>query len=232
VKRPRLSWILLALGTLLLAAWQLARQPRALVADGIRAYAQGDFDGAVELFTSAQEAWPSSTVQRDLALALFGADDLEGAALAADRLVELGKDEDIAWRDFLLGNIAWRRSGKAEAEAHGPIPPAGSLERAIAQAEAAAEAWQAALDARSSWPAAERNLKLVERRLISLLAEQAAAAAEDPDVEHKTIPPDAPTAPMDAAEQERLMRQLERLDLQEAERKAESRPELPGVLEW
>jgi len=226
-------WTWIAFGAALFALWHLRQQPHALTDAGISAYRQGDFVAAKQYFEDALEQQSSSTTLRNLALASLQAKDLDRAAEIADRLASSGKTFDLSWRDFLLGNLSWRRSEMAEIEAHGPVPPAGALERAIAHAEAAQEAWQVALQARGEWPEAHRNLQRVESRLLALREEQQASAGnQTPDVEKMSGPQDLTAAPLDPKEQERLMQQLDRLDLQEAARKAEQKPDLRGGLEW
>jgi tetratricopeptide (TPR) repeat protein len=244
MKAPNWKWMLVAVCALLFAGWKLHREPRALVAEGVAAFEAGNFEAAVSHFEQAlveqsvssaalsTSAKSSATLQRNLALASLRANDLDRAAAAADALAMSGREQDLAWRDFLAGNLAWRRSEMAETEAHGPVPPAGAIERAVAHAEAAQQAWQFAMESQGDWPAAQRNLARVELRLATLREEQlASSGAEDPDVEKIAPPPDMTSAPLDPAEQERLMQQLERLDLQNAKRKAEEQPGQGGY-EW
>jgi hypothetical protein len=230
---PTIWKVVLACAVLLLGYWQLQLSPHAEMNAGLQAYAAEDYSTAKQHFENALAQQESSTALRNLALASLKARDLDRAAQVADQLASSGNPDDLAWRDFLLGNLSWRRSELAEFEAHGPVPPAGALERAIAHAEASLEAWQAALDARGEWPEALRNTQRAELRLTALREEQLAnAGATDPNVEKMNGPPDINAAPMDPAEQDRLMQQLDRLDLQEAARKAEQKPDLSGALEW
>lgn len=238
MKPPNWKWLLVAVCALSFTGQKLLREPRALVADGVIAFEAGDFQAAVSYFEqalvdqSAASAGSAAILQRNLALASLRADDLDRAAAAADALAMSGRKQDLAWRDFLAGNLAWRRSEMAETEAHGPVPPAGAIERAVAHAEAAQQAWQFALETQGGWPAAQRNLARVEVRLAALREEQlASSGVEGPDVEKMAPPPDMTSAPLDPAEQERLMQQLERLDLQNAKRMAEEQPEQGGY-EW
>lgn len=232
------KWVLLASCALSIAGWKLSQQPRVSVTAGVIAFESNDFESALHHFEQAlveqgmASAASAATLQRNLALAALRADNLDRAAAAADALASSGRVQDLAWRDFLAGNLAWRRSEKAEIEAHGPVPPAGAIERAVAHAEAAKRAWQFALEAQADWPAAQRNLARVEERLAVLREEQlASSGAEGPDVEKMAPPPDMTSTPLDPADQERLMQQLERLDLQSAKRKAEEQPEQGGY-EW
>jgi hypothetical protein len=217
----------------LFSFWRLQQSPHVDTRAGLSAYAAKDYASAQVHFTAALDKQESATALRNLALANLQAKDLDRAAQVADRLAASGKANDLAWRDFFLGNLAWRRSELAEFEAHGPVPPAGALERAIAHTEAASQAWHSALESREDWPEASRNLQRAELRLALLREEQRAnAGAEDSQVEKMNGPPDLNAAPLDPAEQDRLMQQLDRLDLQEAARKAAQKPDLSGVLEW
>jgi len=230
---PKAWQVILTIAGLLFGYWQLQQSPHGEMKAGLEAYASEDYATAKQHFENALAQQSSSIALRNLALASLSSKDLDRAAQVADQLANSGKASDLAWRDFFLGNLAWRRSELAEFEAHGPVPPAGALERAIAHAEAALEAWQTALDDRGDWPEALRNTQRAELRITALREEQQAnAGATDPNVEKMNGPPDLNAAPMDPAEQERLMQQLDRLDLQEAARKAEQKPDLSGALEW
>jgi len=238
MRAPRGTWVVLAACMLLFTARQLVLQPRVLVQAGVLAYQNEDFATAVKKFEQALSPRPPSsqagfaTLQRNLSLAALRAEDLERAAFAADELATSGRRSDLAWRDFFMGNLAWRRSELAEIEAHGPVPPAGAMERAIGFAEAAQEAWGVALEAQGEWPEAQRNLTRVAERLSILRAElQASAGVGNPEIEKMAAPPDMTAAPLDPAEQERLLQQLERLDMQNAARKAEQQTQQGGY-EW
>lgn len=222
----RLGWLAAALcaGT----SWLLLQEPRSLVASGIGAYRAGDFATAQARFEEAVAVDPSRTSQRNLALAALAAGDVPGARQALEALASRGAEQDLAWRAFLYGNLAWQQSRAAEFEAHGPIPPAGALERAIAFAEQAQEGWEEALERRPGWGEAERNLGRVAERLAAL-REEAALGGEGPEREKMPTPEIPELAP---EQQLLLMEQLDRLDLQEVERRAEQRPEPEGGWDW
>jgi hypothetical protein len=235
MKKPHLGLALSAAFAFAFASWDLWQQPRSLVATGVQAYAAQDFEGALDSFEQAlSEQSQLSTasigaLQRNLALTALRAGYLDRATTAADAQASSGHVQDLAWRDFFMGNVSWRRSVLAEIQAHGPVPPAGALERAIAHAEAAQQAWQNALESQSEWSAAQRNLERVAVRLAALREELVAGAgAADPDMESMAPPPEMTSAPLNPADQERLMQQLERLDVQLAKRKAEEQPEQGG----
>ncbi|MCP4092106.1 MAG: hypothetical protein GY747_01555 [Planctomycetes bacterium] len=228
------TWRVIVLIALLqFSYWQIQQDSHTEMNAGLEAYATEDYQPAKQHFENALAQQSSPEALRNLALACLKSRDLDRAAQVADQIASSGNRNDLAWRDFFLGNLAWRRSELAEFEAHGPVPPAGALERAIAHTEAALQAWQAALETRDEWPEALRNTQRADYRLALLREEQQANAGNaDPNVEKMNGPPDLNAAPMDPAEQERLMQQLDRLDLQEAARKAEQKLDLSGALEW
>ena len=213
--------------------WKLELKPHAGVAAGIAAYQQGDFEKAMHLFEAAADGYHSVTLQKNLALAALRFGDLESARTATALVASLGNAEDLIWHDFLLGNLAWKRSLRAEVEAHGPVPPAGALERAIAQAEVARDAWQAVLDAESGWPEAQRNLQRVTARLLTLAEELASSTGGDtPESTKMPSPSEADTPPVSEAKQLQMMQQLERLDQQHAMEQAAQKPKPSGGWEW
>jgi len=197
----------------------------------VAAYRQGAYPQAIEAFTQAAKQQASPTLWRNLALSALAAKEFVIAEDAADRLAASGRAEDIAWRDFLRANVAWQQSLGAEIEAHGPVPPAGALARAIAQTQAATEGWQAAAQREGGWREAEENLTLASARLAQLQAERDAAGAAGPEQE-KMAPPPGATPPLDNTRRQQLMQQLERLDRQRQQRK-EAKPKEPaGEVDW
>lgn len=217
--------VLAPLALLILGVVLLLGHPRAEAAAGFAAIEAGDQAAAAEAYAAAVERKPTRTLLRNLALAALAADELELAEEAAERqAVEGGSGDDVAWRDFLLGNLAWRRSERAELLARGPVPPAGALEQAIAQTEAAAAAWKAAEGGSGSlWPEAQNNVARAEARLAALRAMAEASESSQPQA-----PPEPP--PLDETRRQDLMQQLERLDRRREERRPpKPRPE---VLDW
>jgi hypothetical protein len=138
------------------------------VGDAMRAYEEGRFADAVKLFLAAEaefgEAAPPELLH-DLALAALRADDLPLAESSAEKAVVRGGPRFAPQRDFILGNVAFKRCLKAEVLASrvesGPI----ALEAAILHAETAADSWRRAAISRADWPEARRN---VERALLKL----------------------------------------------------------------
>lgn len=227
------------IGLVLLAGslWRLEQAPHRQTKSALAAYQVEDWVSALPLFEFAANAGGSTAqklqAQKNLALAALHAGDLQTAASAAANVVASGGKKDLAWHDFFLGNIAWKRSQAAEVEAHGPVPPAGALERAIGQAEVAREAWRSALEIRQDWPAAQRNLERAKQRLVALEEERKSrTGAEPPESEKMPSPADATPPTMSEAKQLQLMQQLERLDQQSSDKKAAPKPKSGGGWEW
>lgn len=217
--------------------WRIEQAPHRATDAAILAYQAGDFETALPLLEQAVHAGGSAAqrvqAQKNLALAALQVGDLETATSAGAAVAASGGMNNLAWHDFFLGNLAWERSRRAEVEAHGPVPPAGALERAIGQAEVASEAWQSALEMQNDWPEAQRNLDRAKLRLAALEEElKSATGAESPESEKMPSPSDASPPPMSEAKQLQLMQQLERLDQQSAEKKAASKPKSSGSWEW
>jgi len=126
---------LLAAALIVGSLWRLEQSPHSQTTSAIAAYRSGDWETAVSLFGQAAEAETSQgqeiQAQKNLALAALQAGELEMATAAAAAVAASGRLEDLAWHDFFLGNLAWKRSLGAEVEAHGPVPPAGALELAL-----------------------------------------------------------------------------------------------------
>lgn len=217
--------------------WRIEQAPQTQTQEAIVAYRAQDWETSQTKFEIATQAGiyfkGTGQAQKNLALAALQVGELEKAALAAKVVASSGDLEDLAWHDFLLGNLAWKRSLQAETKAHGPIPPAGALELAIAQAKVAQEAWQSALDLKSAWPEAQRNLDRTVNRLIALEEElMSSSGAEPPESEKMPAPPDTSAPPLSEAKQIQLMQQLERLDQQGAAKKAAQKPKPSGGWEW
>ncbi|MBI3820093.1 MAG: hypothetical protein HY286_15475 [Planctomycetes bacterium] len=180
---------LLILAPLMLASAAAGEDP---FETGLKLYKEGKFAEALESFKKAEaeskEGFPELYYNK--AVAAYRAGDDHEAEASAERAAAGGGDDYISARDFLRGNIAFRRAENLEKEAEAP-PPAGpvppSLQngaaappapdpvaiytRAIGQAEAARDAWIASATKRaaslaSAAPgAAERN---VERAILKI----------------------------------------------------------------
>ncbi|MGB0954246.1 MAG: hypothetical protein ACPG31_13580 [Planctomycetota bacterium] len=230
MKRSWSTWVGIALCAL--GLWRMQQRPAEAMREGVAAYAEGSFEIAVERFREASEQSEALRIQRNLALAALASDRLELAVNAADRLAQ-GGAEDVAWRQFLYGNIGWRRSEQAETEAHGPVPPAGALERAIAYTEQARDAWTSVVDGddpRELEDAAGRNILLAEQRL-NRLRRELEDGSQTSDTE-KVDDQQPQMQPMDEQQKQDLMDQIERLDRQEMERRLEDMPEQGRGLDW
>jgi len=82
---------------------------------GLRAYEQGDYAAAVELFRSVLEQAPdSSVVYNSLGLALSGQGDLEAAALAFQRAIVLDAGHPLAQYNLALALHELGRVDEAE----------------------------------------------------------------------------------------------------------------------
>lgn len=228
----RSTWTFGAIVLLAIGLWRLQQHPKQWMAEGVTAYEAEDFAAAADAFTSAALKSDHLLVQRNLGLASLAADRLEGAVAAADRLGQ-GGAEDVAWRLFLHGNIAWRRSEQAETEAHGPVPPAGALELAIAFTDQAHETWTAVVDGDFPVPLREgaaRNAALAQQRL-DRLRRELEDGNQTSDTE-KVDDQQPQLQPMDEQQKQDMMDQIERLDRQELERRLEDMPEQGRGLDW
>jgi len=223
-KSPAPWWLAwLPLGAAVLCAWWLWRAPYGSTQAGVEAYVAGDAAAAVVHFQDALTTQESAAAWKNLALAALAKEDWEQVDAALAGLVSSGKSEDLAWRDFLLGNVAWRQSERAEAQANGPIPPAGALERAIALTESAREAWLAAEEERGLWEEAAANVALADERIAYL---QGIAALDPEGPESQKLPP--PPPPVEPEREDEMMQQLERMKKQQVPEKSPP----TEVLDW
>ena len=139
-------------------------------AAGVRAYREDRFRDALEAFTKAEKTagnGASPELLHNRAMAALCAGELIEAEFSAEKAAVRGGPEFAALRDFLLGNTAFARCGKAETEAGMLEADPFAFDTAIAHAEIAGRCWQRAASSRSDWPAARRN---VERALLKLKA--------------------------------------------------------------
>lgn len=223
--QPTAPWWLawLPLSAAVLCGWWLWRAPYESTQAGVEAYLAGDASTAVEHFQEALATQESPTAWKNLALAALAQEDWEQVDAAMAGLVASGTSADLAWRDFLLGNAAWRQSERAEAEANGPIPPAGALERAIALTESAREAWLAAEEGGEPWKEAAANVALADERIAYL---QGMAGLDPEGPESQKLPPLPP--PVEPDREDEMMQQLERMKKQQVPEQAPP----TEVLDW
>src|SRR6185436_14262267 len=86
----------------------------------------------------------------------------------------------VALCEFLQGNVAFSRSERSEFEVRELGADRAALDRAIAQAEAARDAWQRAAASRADWPAARRNVERAQQRLVALEELRKQTAQKEP----------------------------------------------------
>lgn len=138
--------------------------------DGRKAFREGRFEDAWRAFAASEaEAGDeaSAELSYNLALAALAAGRMPEAEAAAERAAARGGPAFDARRAFIRGSAAFARCLKAEIALFAPAPPPAAFTAAIAQAEAARDAWQEAAAGRADWPEARRN---VERARIKLAA--------------------------------------------------------------
>lgn len=121
----------------------------------------------------------------NLALAALCARELATAESAAQRLTE----DSASLGEFLLGNVAWERCLEIGAIARTPEAEPFALDAAIAQCEAARDAWIRAALSRADWPEARRNVERALVELADLERVRDEARARDPRPEPEPEPP-------------------------------------------
>lgn len=169
-------------------------------ADGVEAYRQGRFREAYEAFTAAEQAMgehATSELLYNRALAALHVGELRAAEISAEKAASRGGREFQELADFLLGNAAFVRCERAEAEAAMAEADPTALTRAIIHARSSIDFWQLAATRADDWPAARRN---TERALLKLseLLEKKAEADENRTTQTQPEPqqppePDEPT---------------------------------------
>ena len=141
------------------------------------AYEQGRFGDATRAFqASERRLGDKAPVQllQNVALAALRAHALRTAEIAAETAAARGGVALYGWRDFLLGNVAFARSERAEAEADLANADPTALVQAIRSAQAARRFWQSACT-HDDRPAARRNVERALRRVQTLRRKKAAA---------------------------------------------------------
>jgi len=175
-------------------------------ATGVEHYRAGLYPEALAAFRDAErrageDASPELLFDHALAAARSG----EPAEVdsAADAAAARGGREFAELRDFLRGNAAYSRAETAEFQADLPMAPPDSIDRAIALATTARDAWTRAAAARGDWPAASRNAQRAEILVAHLRAKKAAGGKGDrvaggrgkPRIVAGEKPPESPDAP-------------------------------------
>ncbi len=168
MKLPSLA--LLLLGAMTLEADHIDR--------GIVAYTQERHAEALGHFHAALEAAgpdAPAALYYDQALAALALDELELAAASAREARNRDPANFGARAQFMLGNVHYRDSLRAEARASVPGAPAAAFDPALAAIEAARDAWIAAALAQQDWPAARRNVEHALIKRAQLLEAQRVA---------------------------------------------------------
>lgn len=167
-------------------------------AAGRDAYAAGRYAEALARFDAAA-AEAGDDVPAELwygqALSALAAGDPARAETAARRAIEAADPELLALSRFLLGNVAYARSLRAEAEARKPGADARAFQWAIAATEDALAAWRAAAATRDDWPAARRNVERALLRLEALRERRQTGGKGKPKPGDGKPPPDEPPKP-------------------------------------
>jgi hypothetical protein len=152
-------------------------------AAGVSAYRAGAYKEAYAAFaavvaedTGAADNAIAAPAHYNQGLAALRAGMWREAEAAVGKAASLAGGEFVARRDFVRGNLALARSANAQAQASGPEAEPFAFDVAIAQAEAAVRAWQAAAMSRDDWPEARRN---VERALLAVAELQRLKAAAE-----------------------------------------------------
>jgi hypothetical protein len=175
-------------------------------AAGIERYRAGLYPEALAAFRDAEQRagdGASPELLYDHALAAVRAGEPAEVDAAADAAAAHGGPEFAALREFLRGNAAYARAETAEFQADLPMAPPDSLDRAIAHATTARDAWTRAAVARGDWPAAQRNVRRAEILIDHLKEKKAAGGKGDrvaggrpkPKIVAGEKPPENPDAP-------------------------------------
>jgi hypothetical protein len=149
-------------------------------AQGMRAYEQGSYRDALTAFGAAERAAgdaASAELLHNKAMAALRSGELRLAELTAERAVARAGPRLAAWRDFVLGNVAFQRCEAAQAQAQTIEAEPFAFDAAIALAERARWSWQLAAVSRDDWPQARRNVERAMHKLEELRRQKAAAAA-------------------------------------------------------
>lgn len=201
--------------------------------EGARAYRAGRLRDALAAFDRAAGDGASPELLYDRALAALALGELEVAESSVAAAAERGGPAFAARRDFVRGNVAFRRSEAAEAEAARADADATARERVVAHAEDALAFWRLAAASREDWPEARRNVERALLRLSRLRERRGDGGGrprpEGPDAPGRPRPPseasrEEPGAPPPGTPEaeplppERILRVLDLLRAKEAEK--------------
>ncbi|MBL8693399.1 MAG: hypothetical protein JNJ88_04815 [Planctomycetes bacterium] len=134
-------------------------RPRGSFREGVEALRAGRHAEALEILSSIEGEDPDGAPPEllwDKALAAFGSGDLHTSEASAEKAAARGGERFQRRRDFLRGNVGFRKAQALEqqidsalskasapggASAAAPLPDPAEYDKAIAQAEAARDAW-------------------------------------------------------------------------------------------
>ncbi len=168
----------------------------AAAVDGERAFREGRFAEAHDAFAAAVAAAGDEAAAELLwneALAALAAGRPREAEIAAEVAAVRGGASFGPRRDFVLGSAAWARAARAESQASGPEAEPFAFDLAIAQVDAARDAWARAAASRADWPAARRNVEraLLKRDELVAKRDEARRKAEEERKKDRADPEDA-----------------------------------------
>lgn len=203
--------------------------------EGLAAYRAGAFKDAYRAFAAAAtDADAPPQAHYNQALAALRAGLLRECEEAAGKAARLAGGEFVAGRDFLRGSAAFARAQIAQGQASGPEAEPFAFDVAIAQAETAVRAFQAAAMSRDDWPEARRNVERalalvdeLQRKKAEAEAKQQNKTEQAPKEQPEPEPPSNEAEPEPALPDEQaadlapelVARMWERLMRKEAERR-------------
>lgn len=216
--------------------------PRDEFGDGVQAYREQRYDDALAALTAAAEragSDASAQLLYDRALAALQSGAFREAEIAAELAAVRGGDAFAELRDFLFGNTAFARGLQAERRADLPEAEPFAYDVAIQQVEKAKGAWEQALLRRGDWPEASRNIERAVLRLEGLRRkkqkkeeeqkkkEEPDWPEEEPEPEEREEEPQEPDLDpsLEELSPEKVLRLLEKLALEEQEKRALRRSE-------
>lgn len=124
---------------------------------GHDAYAKGEYEVALQAFTSAAESSSSGEAWFNVASAALAAGKVAVAEVAAERSVVAGGPAFAARRDFILGMATYKRFSPALMMTRLPEAGAPEMDRALDLGWDALWFFESASVRRGGWPEANRN---------------------------------------------------------------------------
>ena len=129
------------------------------------------------------------------------AGELVQAEIAAEKAAARGGPEVEAWRDFLLGNVAFVRCEKEEHAAMGPRG-ASAIDAALRHAERARKLWELAAAGRADWPEARRNVERARFKIEDLRKKKEELEPQRQSQPRHTVEPDPGKRELPAKDQQ------------------------------